>query len=76
MRLLTSSPTTCLERVTTRQVDECFEGLGGIILFKRNLTFDANGAIDTAALAAHTESLFAAAEQCPWQSAPIFSAVG
>ncbi len=58
-----------------RYADWLREGLGGIILFKRNLTFDANGAIDTAALAAHTESLFAAAEQCPWQSAPIFSAV-
>ncbi len=51
------------------------EGLGGVILFKRNLEFDADGGIDTAALAAHTESIFAASEQCPWLPAPIFSAV-
>ncbi len=51
------------------------EGLGGVILFKRNLEFAADGAIDTAALAAHTESIFAASEQCPWLPAPIFSAV-
>lgn len=51
------------------------EGLGGVILFKRNLTFTADGNIDTAALAAHTESIFTASEQCPWQPAPVFSAV-
>jgi len=34
VRLLTSSPSTCLERVTTRQVDECFEGLGGMIHYQ------------------------------------------
>ena len=31
--------------------------------------------IDTAALTAHTESIFAASEACPWQPAPIFCAV-
>ncbi len=51
------------------------EGLGGVILFKRNLEFDADGSIDTAALTAQTEAIFAASEQCPWQPAPIFSAV-
>lgn len=51
------------------------DGLGGVILFKRNLELLADGAIDTAALAAHTESIFAASEQCPWQPAPIFCAV-
>ena len=51
------------------------EGLGGVILFKRNLEFDAQGAIDTAALAAQTEAIFAASERCPWLPAPIFCAV-
>ncbi len=51
------------------------QGLGGVILFKRNLVFDADGGIDTAALAAQTEAIFAASERCPWQPAPVFSAV-
>ena len=51
------------------------DGLGGVILFKRNLVFDAQGRLDLQALAAHTESIHTAAEQCPWQPAPIFCAV-
>ena len=51
------------------------EGLAGVILFKRNLTFDDQGGILLDALTAHTESIHAASEACPWQPAPAFVAV-
>lgn len=51
------------------------EGLGGVILFKRNLEFDAAGGIRLDALTAQTAAIHAAAESCPWQPAPAVVAV-
>jgi beta-N-acetylhexosaminidase len=45
--------------------DQLARGLAGVILFRRNLTFTTDGAVDLEALAAHTRAVHAAADRCP-----------
>ncbi|MFZ4579961.1 MAG: beta-N-acetylhexosaminidase [Myxococcota bacterium] len=45
--------------------DQLARGLAGVILFRRNLTFTSDGAVDLEALAAHTRTIHTAAGRSP-----------